>query len=262
MQILPRPYGALHLRVEGPQDAPAVLLCNSLGTDLRLWDALMPYLTDWRVIRYDKQGHGLSDLGDGTDIADHAADAAAILDTLTGPATVIGCSIGGLIAQRLAADRPDLVRALVLSNTAAKLGTAESWNARIAAVDAGGTAAIADAVMERWFAAPFRAKPELALWRNMLARTPRNGYVAACHALASADQTVATAKLRLPCQVIAGSEDGASPPEIVRATADLIDGAEFHLIAGAGHLPCVESPADMAALLVPFLQKHAQPGAV
>lgn len=257
MHALPRPYGALHLHVDGPQDAPALLLCNSLGTDLRLWDALMPYLNGWQVIRYDKQGHGLSDLGDGKNIADHAADAAAILDSLNCRATVIGCSIGGLIAQRLAADRPDLVRALVLSNSAAKLGTPDSWKDRIAAVQAGGTCAIADAVMERWFAPSFRAKPELAMWRNMLARSPRDGYIAACHALAGADQTSATARLRLPCLVIAGSEDGASPPEVVRATADLIEGAEFHLIDGAGHLPCVEAPEDMAALLVPYLQKHA-----
>lgn len=258
MQVLPRPYGALHIRVDGPEDAPALLLCNSLGTDLRLWDGLIPYLTGWRVIRYDKQGHGLSDLGDGTSIADHASDASAILDALGCRATIIGCSIGGLIAQRLAADRPDLTRAMVLSNSAAKLGTAESWKDRIAAVQAGGTRAIADAVMERWFAVPFRAKPEMALWRNMLARTPRDGYIAACQALASADQTAATARLRLPGLVIAGTQDGASPPDIVRATADLIPNAEFHLIDGAGHLPCVETPAAMAALLLPFLERYGR----
>ena len=257
MNVLPRPYGSLHLRMDGPEEAPALLLINSLGTDLRLWDALMPHLTGWRVIRYDKQGHGLSDLGDGTSIGDHAADAAAILDALECRATLIGCSIGGLIAQRLAVDRPELIRALVLSNTAAKLGTAESWNDRIATVQAGGTRAIADAVMERWFAAPFRATPELALWRNMLARMSREGYIAACHALASADQTAATAGLNLPSLVIAGSEDGASAPEVVRATADLIPGSEYHLIEGAGHLPCIEAPAAMAALLIPFLQRHA-----
>ncbi|TVP69087.1 MAG: 3-oxoadipate enol-lactonase [Rhodobacteraceae bacterium] len=257
MHLLPRPYGALHLRTDGPEDAPALLLINSLGTDLRLWDKLMPYLTRWRVIRYDKQGHGLSDLGDGTDIAGHAADAAAILDALGCPATVLGCSIGGLIAQRLAADRPDLVRALVLSNSAARLGTPGSWQERIEAVQQGGTKVIADAVMERWFAAPFHATPELALWRNMLARTPRAGYVAACRALACADQTAETARLRLPCLVIAGSADGASPPDLVRATADLIKDAEFHLIDAVGHLPCIEAPVAMAACVLPFLEKHA-----
>lgn len=257
MHLLSRPYGALHLRMDGPQDAPALLLINSLGTDLRLWDKLMPYLTRWRVIRYDKQGHGLSDLGDGADIAGHAADAAAILDGMGGPATVLGCSIGGLIAQRLAADRPDLVTALVLSNSAARLGTPESWRERIEAVQQGGPEVIADAVMERWFAAPFRATPELALWRNMLARTSHEGYVAACRALACADQTAETSRLQLPSLVIAGSVDGASPPDLGRATANLIANSEFHLIDAVGHLPCIEAPATMAACLLPFLEKHA-----
>lgn len=258
MQALTRPGGILHLRIDGPRDAPPVLMLNSLGTDLRLWDALMPALAGFRVIRYDKQGHGLSELWQGTTIEDHAADAIAAIEAAAGgPVALVGCSIGGLIAQAVAAARPDLVRALVLSNSAAKLGTAESWHQRIAAVEAGGTRAIADAVMERWFAAPFRATPELALWRAMLARTGRAGYIAACRALAAADLTATTRALRLPALVIAGSEDGASPPDLVRGTADLIAGARFHLIEGAGHLPCVESPAAMAAALIPFLEGTA-----
>lgn len=257
MQALTRPGGTLHVRIDGPEGAPALLMLNSLGTDLRLWDGLLPHLQRFRLIRYDKQGHGLSDLWDGTTIADHAADAVALIEAQGAPVTLVGCSIGGLIAQAVAAARPDLVRALVLSNSAAKLGTADSWNQRIAAVEAGGTEAIADAVMERWFAAPFRASPELSLWRNMLARTGAPGYIAACRALAAADQTEAMRALNLPALVIAGSQDGASPPDHVRATAGLIKGADYHLIDGAGHLPCVETPAEMAAILIPFLERHA-----
>ncbi|MFN3274829.1 MAG: 3-oxoadipate enol-lactonase [Paracoccus sp. (in: a-proteobacteria)] len=259
MQALMRPYGALHYLLDGPLGAPVVLMANSLGTDLRLWDAVLPLLPQGlRYLRYDKQGHGLSALGRADRIEDHAADAAALIAAVGGPVVMVGLSIGGLIAQRLAADRPDLVRALVLSNTAARLGTADSWQARIDAVTAGGPEAIADAVMERWFAAPFRATPELALWRAMLARTPAAGYIAACRALATADQTQATAALRLPVLVVAGSGDGASPPELVRATADLIPGAAFHLIDGAGHLPCVETPTAFAAAIGPFLESHAR----
>ncbi|MFN3524451.1 MAG: 3-oxoadipate enol-lactonase [Paracoccus sp. (in: a-proteobacteria)] len=259
MQALTRPYGVLHYRLDGPEGAPVVMLANSLGTDLRLWDDLIPLLPQGlRYLRYDKQGHGLSDLGRADRIADHAADAAALIEAVVGgPVLMVGLSIGGLIAQRLASDRADLVRALVLSNTAARLGTALSWQARIDAVAACGTTVIADAVMERWFAAPFRARPELALWRNMLARTSTDGYIAACRALAGADQTRATAALRVPTLVIAGDQDGASPPDLVRATADLIAGAEFHLIPGAGHLPCVETPAAMAAILSPFLERYS-----
>ncbi|WP_373945510.1 3-oxoadipate enol-lactonase [Paracoccus marcusii] len=259
MQILSRPYGALHYRLDGPTGAPVVLMANSLGTDLRLWEAVLPLLPQGlRYLRYDKQGHGLSDLGAADRIADHAADAAALIEAVApGPVVVLGLSIGGLIAQRLAADRPDLVRALILSNTAARLGTPESWQARIEAVERDGMAGIADAVMERWFAPAFRATPALAPWRNMLARTPAAGYVAACRALAGADQRQTSAALRLSTMVIAGEADGASPPDVVRATADLIPGATFHLIPGAGHLPCVETPDAHAALMTPFLERHA-----
>ncbi|TJZ90937.1 3-oxoadipate enol-lactonase [Paracoccus gahaiensis] len=259
MQVLTRPQGALHYRIDGPEDGPTLLLINSLETDLRLWEALMPLLpARLRILRYDKQGHGLSDLGDGRSIADHAEDAIALIDEVGGPVVVAGLSIGGLIAQAVAARRPDLVRALVLSNTAARLGTPDSWQARIDAVRAGGPESIAEAVMARWFTPAFRDKPQVALWRLMLSRTPAEGYVAACRALAEADQTAAPAALRLPALVIAGAEDGASPPDLVRATADLIPGAAFHLIPGTGHLPCVETPAAMAALLTPFLERHCR----
>lgn len=259
MQALTRPYGVLHYRADGPADAPAVLFANSLGTDLRLWDAVLPLLPrDLRYIRYDKQGHGLSTLGDGSAIAGQAADAIALIEAVAGkPVVFVGLSIGGLIAQTVASLRPDLVRALVLSNTAAKLGTAESWQARIDAVAGQGLAHIADGIMERWFAPAFRATPALALWRSMLVRTPAEGYIAACKALSQADQTTQTAALRLPALAIAGDADGASPAELVKATADLIPGASFHVIPGTGHLPCVENPAAYAAILSPFLRAHA-----
>jgi 3-oxoadipate enol-lactonase len=259
MIALPRPFGTLHLRVEGPDSGPAVLFANSLGSDLRLWDKVLPLLPPGlRIIRYDKRGHGLSAVGGGEALQDHAEDAIAIITAFArGPVTFVGLSLGGLIAQAVAHQRPDLVRALVLSNTAARLGTAESWAARIAAVEAGGLASIADAVMERWFAPAFRDTPDCALWRNMLTRTPAAGYIAACRTLADADQTAATATLRLPTLVIAGSEDGASPPALVRASANLIPGAAFHDIPGAGHLPPVETPAAWAALVAPFLKAHA-----
>ena len=258
MQALARPHGVLHYRTDGPADAPAVVFANSLGTDLRLWDAVLPLLPQGlRYIRYDKQGHGLSTLGDGTVIAQHADDAIALIEAVAAtPVIFVGLSIGGLIAQTVASLRPDLVRALVLSNTAARLGTAESWQARIDAVAGHGLEHIADGIMERWFAPAFRATPELALWRAMLTRTPADGYIAACKALSKADQRAATAALRLPALAIAGDADGASPADLVKATADLIPGSSFHVIPGAGHLPCVEDPAAYAAILSPFLRTH------
>ncbi len=258
MQALTRPFGSLHVQVDGPEGAPAVVFANSLGTDLRLWDRVLPLLPQGlRYIRYDKRGHGLSALGGGSVIDDHAEDAIAVIEQVAGgPVVFVGLSIGGLIGQVVASRRPDLVRALVISNSAARLGTADSWQARINAVIDGGLDSIADAVMERWFAPAFRATPDLALWRAMLTRTPARGYTAACAALASADQAEATRALRLPTLVIAGSADGASPTAIVKATADLIPGATFHEIPGAGHLPCVETSAAWAALVTPFLKAH------
>jgi 3-oxoadipate enol-lactonase len=258
MQVLSRSWGAMHYRIDGAAKGPTVVFANSLGTDLRLWDALLPLLpADLRLVRYDKRGHGLSDLGGPVTVADLADDAAALIEAVGGPVVFVGLSIGGLIAQTLAARRPDLVRAVVISNSAAKLGTAESWAARIDAVNAHGLAAIADAVMERWFAPAFRSTPDVTPWRNMMIRTPAEGYIAACGALAGADQTEATRALRLPALVIAGALDGSTPPDLVRTTADLIDGAAFHIIPGTGHLPCVEDPAAYAAILSPFLKAHA-----
>lgn len=259
MQVLIRPWGAMHYCDKGPKDAPAVVFANSLGTDLRLWDAVLPLLpAGLRLIRHDKRGHGLSDLGGDADINALAEDAGALIDALgLGRVVFVGLSIGGMIGQALATARPDLIGALVLSNTAAKIGAPDSWQARIDAVSAHGLPHIADAVMERWFAPGFRATPALALWRNMLIRTPKQGYIAACAALAAADLTASSKALDLPTLVIAGAEDGATPPDLVQATAALIKGAAYHCIAGTGHLPCVEAPQAYADILSPFLKAHA-----
>lgn len=258
MQVLARPWGAMHCRADGPADGVPVVFANSLGSDLRLWDAVLPLLPGVRAIRFDKRGHGLSDLSAPYGVDDLADDAAALIETFAGgPAIFVGLSIGGAIGQALAARRPELVRALVLSNTAARMGTAESWQARIDAIRAGGLAAIADAVMERWFAPAFRASPALAPWRNMFVRTDAEGYLRACEVLAATDLAASTAALRLPVQVIAGGADGSTPPDLVAATAALVPGARFDVIPGAGHLPCVETPEDWAAIVAPFLQEHA-----
>ena len=123
MQVLTRHWGAMHYRIDGANHGPTVVFANSLGTELRLWDALLPLLpADMRVVRYDKPGHGLSDLAGTTTVEDLADDAAALIETLGGQVVFVGLSIGGLIAQALAARRPDLLKAVVISNSAAKLG--------------------------------------------------------------------------------------------------------------------------------------------
>lgn len=251
---------ALHVQEDGDPTGIPVLFANSLGTDLRLWDALIPLLPQGlRLIRYDKRGHGLSACPAGPyTMDDLAADAIALIAALELQQVIfVGLSIGGMIGQSLAATRPDLVRALVLSNTAAKMGDPATWAERIATINANGIAAMEAAILDRWFGPAFRASPQAALWGAMLSRTPQAGYVACCAAIAAADLTQSTRSLRLPALAIAGSHDGASPPNLVAATAALINGAHCHIINGAGHLPCVENPAAFAAILNPFLKEHA-----
>lgn len=255
MPALSRPWGKLHYRIDGPASGPVVVFANSLGTDLHLWDDVVARMPQIRAIRFDKRGHGLSDLGGEVTIEDFAEDAIALIEAeAKGPVIFAGLSIGGQIAQAVAKLRPDLIRGLVLSNTAAKMGTAEGWTQRIEAIRAHGIESIADAVMERWFAAPFRAKPDLAVWRNMMTRTDPQGYIAACGALAKADFTASTAQIATPTLVIVGDQDGASPPDLVEATARLIKLARFEVIKDVGHLPPVEAPDRMVGLLASFIK--------
>ena len=250
----------LHWRERGDASGAPVVFANSLGTDLRLWDAVVARLpAGTRAIRFDLRGHGLSACPPGPyAMGELSGDLEALLDGLgVRGCVLVGLSIGGMIAQDLASRRPDLVRALVLACTAARMGTPDLWAERMAAVRAGGVEAVADAVLARWFAGPFRARPEAALWRAMLARTPAEGYAGCCAAIAGADLSEAARALRRPALCVAGSQDGASPPELVRATAELIPGARFEVIEGAGHLPPVEAPEAFAALVIPFLEEHA-----
>ncbi|KAJ02969.1 3-oxoadipate enol-lactonase [Sulfitobacter mediterraneus] len=247
----------LHYRVDGPEDGAPVVFANSLGTDMRLWDPILPMLPEGlRIIRFDKRGHGLSSCPAGNySMGSLVTDTERLLDHLCVKECVfVGLSIGGMIAQGLAVKRLDLIRAVVLSNTAAKIGNAEMWDERIGAVRKGGIEALADAVMERWFATQFRATPELELWRNMLARQDDNGYIGCAAAISGTDFYTPTSGLRLPALGIAGSEDGSTPPDLVRETMDLIPGSKFHLIRKAGHLPCVEQPEEYAHVLTDFLK--------
>lgn len=240
--------------------APVIVLINSLGTDFRIWDQVRDKLADrFTTLAYDKRGHGLSGLGDPPyAIADHADDLAGLLDHLDLHDVILcGLSVGGLIAQALCLSRPQDIRGLVLSNTAMKIGTPESWNARIAAVEESGIAPILDDVMARWFTAAFR-RPDNALYQgccNMLLRQPASGYAGTCAAIRDADFTQAAAQISVPTLCIAGREDGSTPPELVQAMAGRIPGARFEVIEEAAHIPCIETPAVHAALIRSLAQE-------
>lgn len=247
----------LHYRDEGAQKAPALVFSNSLGTDFRIWDKVLELLPEGlRTVCYDKRGHGLSDLPGGEwGMGDHVADLAGLLDGLGVKGGVVcGLSVGGMIAQGLAAERPDLVRGLILCDTGAKIGNPEMWDQRINAVEDIGLEGMADAVMERWFTPAFRANdPAYPLWRNMLVRTTPGGYAGTCAAIRDTDLMESTSRLRLPCLGICGDQDGATPPDLVRETTALIAGSRFEIVRGAGHIPCVEQPEATAKLIAGFL---------
>ncbi|HMA13170.1 MAG: alpha/beta fold hydrolase, partial [Bacteroidota bacterium] len=156
------------------------------------------------------------------------------------------------------ASRPELVAGLVLCDTAHRIGTAELWNSRIAAIEKGGIGSIADAILERWFSKDLRENDRAALagWRAMLTRTPQAGYLGACAAIRDADFTEAAKEIKVPTLCVVGAEDGATPPALVRELADLIPGARYEVIAGAGHLPCIERPLAVARLIEDFAREH------
>lgn len=251
----------LHYRTDGPPEGPAVVLLNSLGTDLRLWERVMPPLTArLRVVRHDQRGHGLSACPAGPYTIDLlAGDVAALLDHLgIARAAVVGLSVGGMIAQALAAARPDRVAALVLCNTGHRIGPPTLWDERIAAIRQGGIEVAADAILARWFAEAFcKARPdELAVWRAMLSRTPLEGYLATCAAIRDADLGAVAPTIAVPTLCVAGSQDQATPPALVSELAALIPGARYVEIDGAGHLPCVDKADVLAGHIVDFLKEH------
>ena len=252
----------VHYLDHGRRDATPLVFINSLGTDFRIWTEVAAVLApDFRIILYDKRGHGLSESGpDSNDMADYADDLAAVLDTLgVGRAAVVGLSIGGLIAQEFYRQRPERVAALVLCDTAAKIGTDESWDQRIAEVQRGGLEGIADFVLERWFTAEFRSlrSAELAGMRAMLTRTPKQGYLAACGALKRADLRPYAGRMETPALCLVGDQDGSTPVSLVKETAALIPASRFEVIAGAGHLPNVEKPRIVAGLIAEHARRAA-----
>jgi 3-oxoadipate enol-lactonase len=245
----------LNAELSGPEAAPPVVFIHALGTDLSIWDSVVARLPPLRVLRYDQRGHGRSDVpkppyGMGTLVR----DAERLMDHFRmKDAVVVGLSAGGMVAQGLAVKRLDLVRGLVLSNTAPRISTPEIWADRIDHVRREGLAAVADGVMERMLGRGWRDNPAMPDLRAMLLATDPDGWMGIASAVAGTDFYTTTATLTLPTLAIAGSLDAATPPDMVRETADLIRGSRFHLLRAAGHLPPADQPEAFADALVGFL---------
>jgi len=251
----------IHFRDEGKKSAPVIAFANSLGSDLRLWDRVVDQLkNDFRIIRYDKRGHGLSGIGsEKCSIKLLADDLAALLRFLkVDQAIICGISVGAMIAQSIVVSHPELIRALVLCDTGAKIGTDDFWNERISAINENGILAISDAILERWFSKEFKTNraTEMEGWRNMLSRTTKAGYVAVCEAIKQADLSRETKTITVPTLCLTGDEDISTPAELVEELAAMINGARFKLITGAGHLPCIEKPEIVAKHLSNFCREN------
>ncbi|WP_426957114.1 alpha/beta fold hydrolase [Muricoccus radiodurans] len=248
----------IHVQVQGPPGAPALLMLHSVGTGLHVWDPQAEVLSrGFRVIRPDLRGHGLTAGGEGeTSMAALAADAVALLDALgVKAAHVAGLSIGGRVAMEMAAAHPDRVLSLMLCDTALEFAPPELWQARIEAVRAGGMAAVAEGVMQRWVVDP--GSPSSRGLLRMLLGTDPAGYAAACAALRDARAAPLAGRIKARTTVVVGEKDPASPVSAAEAIRDAVPGSRLVVIPGASHIPTFEAADAVTAALAEHLNGGA-----
>jgi len=246
-----------------------LVFAHALGLDHRMWAPLAQSLANSHpVLMPDQRGHGQSPRAEAAfTLDDLVDDAVALIEGWgRGPVVWVGLSMGGMVGQGLALRRPDLLKGLVLAHTTAQYPPAgrEAWATRMAAVQSGGMAAVADLVLQRYLHDDYRAAhPDVAddLRRTVLANDPAS-YVATCAAIAAVDYLEALHTLRLPTLVIAGERDLGAPPAMSRAIADRIPGATLVVLPGASHLGPIESPEAFAAPLRAWLSTLDRPGRV
>jgi 3-oxoadipate enol-lactonase len=248
---------SVHYRVEGPAEAPPLLLIHSLGTTLEMWAPQATALAGkFRVISYDLRGHGLSEATDGPYTLDLlAGDALGLLDHLgLARAHVAGVSLGGMIAQTLGIASGDRVRSLVLGDTASVIGPRSNWDSRAAAIRADGMGSLVDAILSRWFTAGFiAAEPQIARgFGAMLLRMPAEAYISAACAVRDGDTTAELGRIGCPTLVLVGDEDVSTPPSAAEALKAGIPSAKLVVIENAAHIPTVERPDAVTSALLSF----------
>ena len=257
MHTAPVPGTRLHYRIDGVRGAPVVVLSHSLGADLDMWEPQMPALAAaYCVLRYDTRGHGQSGAPPGPyTIDDLGRDVVALLDHLdVRRVSFCGLSMGGMIGMWLGVHASQRVARLVLANTSAYFGPPGPMNERIAAVGAGGIAAISAAVLARWLTPAFAAREPatLAALKATMERTPPAGYVACCAAIRDMDQRADLPRIAAPTLVVAGTHDLSTPPAAGRFIAERIPGARYAELASA-HLSNVEAASAFTETLTAFL---------
>ena len=242
--------------VSGPAGAAPLVLGNSLGTRLRMWDRVVALLGDrFRIVRFDHRGQGASPVPDGPyDIADLGEDVVALIDELEiGAAVFCGVSIGGMVGLWLGAHAPARIERLIVCCSSAYPGPPEPWAERARIVtEAGSTAPVVDAVVARWVTPPFAAEhPDVVSeLTTMLLASPAAGYAACCGLLERLDLRADLERVDASTLVIAGAQDAALPPEHSELIAEAIPGARYVLLDPAAHIPMIERPDAIAALIL------------
>lgn len=251
----------VHHVLEGPADGPVVVLSNSIGSTLHMWDPQVKPLVDngFRVVRYDTRGHGRSPVPTGPyGIDDVGGDVLALLDTLgVESAHFVGLSLGGMTGIWLGENTPERIRSLVLCCTSAQPGNTQMWLDRVKKVRAEGMAEIANGSLGRWFTqAWIDTNPQQAKeMRDMTAGTPVEGYASSCALLADLDLVPGLPKITAPTLVISGAEDKALPPDHGRVIADGITGARFEVVENAAHLGSFEQAERFTQLILEHLKE-------
>ena len=244
----------VHYELSGPEDAEVVVLSNSLGTDLAMWDEQVPALSrHFRVLRYDQRGHGRTPAEPGPyDLRQLGGDVLALLDHLgIARAHFAGVSLGGMTGMWLAENAPERIGRLALICTSAALGPASNWRERAALVRAQGTTAVVEGSLPRWFTPVTAERPEIvAKFGGMIKGCDDEGYAACCEAIASMDILDALGTITAPTLVIAGQDDPATPPPHAEQIAATIPGAEVAVLADAAHLANAEQSAAVNRLLL------------
>ncbi|TJZ89379.1 3-oxoadipate enol-lactonase [Paracoccus gahaiensis] len=264
MPYLTLPTHRLHYRIDGAGEAkPWLTFCNSLGTDLHMWDAQIADLkSDFRILRYDRRGHGKSEAPPAPyDMADLGGDVVALLDALNIDRThFCGLSIGGLTGQWLAIHANSRLDRVALCATAARIGTVDSWTARIEDVRANGLSALVSATAERWFSQEFRREHPVFVGRvlDSFADTSAKGYAGCCAALAHADFRSQLHDIRNPVLTISGDDDPVCPPADLEAIAAGVPNGT-HVSLPGRHIVNLESAAQFNQILGKYFTSAALP---
>ncbi len=252
---------AFNVLVEGEEGAPVLMLAHSLGTNLHVFDPIMPELLKrFRVVRYDARGHGSTVVTPGPySISELAQDALNIAEALgLEQVSWLGLSMGSMVGLWIMTHAPSHIGQAVLANVAAQFGSADMWNERIRVAHERGLDALAPSILENWFTKSFRehhAEEVERVW-EMLLSTPAEGYAGVCAALRDMDQREAIGAIKQPVLVIVGRHDPITTPGLGALVASAISGAKLVTIEAA-HISCVEDPEAFSQATIEFLTAEA-----